>query len=122
MTDLDVDGELSRAQQVRDAAAEQFLDGQPAVVATPYGDVEIIEVTYHGDPTDESGDWVEVRTGTDTEVGDPHWRIVNPPLLAQDPAGDVEIGGRRYRADPFAALAEAVASVGGARVERRRQP
>ncbi|WP_328339552.1 hypothetical protein [Micromonospora sp. NBC_00421] len=121
MIDIDGDGQLSRAQQVRDAAAEQLVDGQPAVVATPCGDVEIVEVTYYGDPTDEDGDWIEVRTGAN-EAGDPHFRIVNPPIYAQDPAGDVEIGGRRYRADPVAALAEAIGSFGGARVERRRQP
>jgi hypothetical protein len=48
-----------------------------------------------------------------TQPFDNPWRIVNPPLLVADPAGDVELVGldadgneerRRYREDPLAVL------------------
>jgi hypothetical protein len=45
-----------------------------------------------------------------------NYRIVNPPTLVEDPAGDVIGGdGRRYRHDPLAAVAEVIGSLGGAR-------
>jgi hypothetical protein len=52
--------------------------------------------------------------------GDPLFRIINPPLLVADPAGEIEHGGRRYREDPLGALAETLALFGGARREITR--
>lgn len=55
--------------------------------------------------------------------GDPHFRLICPPTLVADPSGNVHIGGKRYRADPLAALATVIASAGGAQstVKRRRR-
>ena len=60
------------------------------------------------------GNTVEV-TVADPECGDPTFRVINPPALVPDPAGDVERNGIRYRRDPLAALACVVAANGGAR-------
>lgn len=106
------EAERSRAQQVYDAAAQA---GVPFVHATSAGDVHIDRVTYH---CEDGVDWVEVWTAGDTAGGDPHFRVVNPPILVADPAGDVHIGTGRFRRDPLAALAEAVAAAGGARSSR----
>lgn len=64
--------------------------------------------------------YVDVHLAGETEGGDPHFRIVNPPALVADPRGDVEINGVKYRHDPEAALAEVIADLGGASRERRR--
>lgn len=44
--------------------------------------------------------------------GEPDYRLINPPMLAEDPAGPVLIAGRRYREDPIAAIAEVLAHRG----------
>jgi hypothetical protein len=46
---------------------------------------------------------VEVWCGDQLD-GPPDFRIFNPPTLVEDPAGDIEVRGRRYREDPFGAL------------------
>lgn len=69
-------------------------------------------VTRHGPVVfgavglDDSGSCLTVRLDSD---GDPHYRIFNPPLLAEDPAGPVVVDGRRYRLDPVMAVAEVIA-------------
>lgn len=64
-------------------------------------------------------DAIEVWVGGETESGDPHFRIFNAPEHVLDPEGDVEINGLRFRHDPMAALAEAVAQHGGAQGSKR---
>lgn len=93
------------------------LPPEPYVRRTRHGEVrldalQVLEVDGHT--------VVEVWVGGDTENGDPHFRVVNPPQLVEDPQGPVEVRGRRYREDPVAALAEAVAANGGAMKPRRR--
>lgn len=92
--------------------------GQPYVVRTRHGEVRLDAVEIHQD-----GDlaWVEVWAGGDAVGADPHFRIFNPPTLTEDPLGDVEIQGRRFREDPMAALAEAVARAGGAVQTKRKR-
>lgn len=63
--------------------------------------------------------WIDVLVDGETDSGETHFRVFNPPTLARDPAGDVEICGIRYRHDPVAALAEVIAHNGGARKTRR---
>lgn len=38
----------------------------------------------------------------------PHVILANPPTLVEDPAGDVEMGGKTWREDPLAAVVEAL--------------
>lgn len=66
---------------------------------------------------DAHASWVEVWTGP--RQGPPQFRVINPPVLVSDPGGDVAIPEqrpdgrvttRRYREDPVAAVAEAIAS------------
>jgi hypothetical protein len=108
------------------AAAEAFAD-HPArgmsggvSVRTRGVDVKIRTVEYH--QTDDGG-YVDVWVA-DT-AGDPHYRIYNPPVLVEDPQGEIELRDpgegrgagrvRRYREDPVAAIAEAIATHGGRR-------
>lgn len=96
--------------------------GQPPQVyarRTPHGEVHLADVR---EVTTESGvPAVEVWVAGETEGGDPHFIIVNPPTLTPDPTGPVEINGRTFREDPVAALAEAVAQHGGARSAKRKR-
>lgn len=69
-----------------------------------------------------SGDgqkWIEANVAGPAG-GDPAFRVVNPPALVPDPAGEVEISGVRYRNDPLAALAEVIAGNGGASTTVRK--
>lgn len=88
---------------------------------TSRGDVSIASVTF-GDTDDVT--YVDVLTTGVTENDDPHFRIINPPSMVDDPGGDVvvtktmpdgRVVTRRFREDPLTAIAEAVASQGGAR-------
>lgn len=63
-------------------------------------------------------DSVEVWLGSGS-AGPPAWRLINPPTLVPDPAGNIIIAERttpshtihrRYREDPLAAVAEFLAS------------
>jgi len=101
------------------AAADVVLEGgQVYAVATREGEVHIREVTSHADG---SAWWVEIHLHGNTVGGDPHFRIFNPPLLAADPAGPVEINGQCFREDPIAAVAQVVAGLGGATTDKRRR-
>lgn len=110
--------------------AQRFKDNtgkNPAGVLTvqPTGtdqEVAIAQVTY-GEADDVS--WVDVYTAGQTQGGDPHFRIINPPTLVEDPAGDIVVTStprpgrkpvtRRFREDPLGAIAQAIAAQGGAR-------
>lgn len=89
----------------------------PYAARTRYGEVHLDRLEHHQDG--RGNQWVEVWAGGDTASGDPHFRIFNPPTLVQDPLGTTELEGVRYREDPMAALAEAVARHGGALKSRR---
>jgi len=110
----------SRADATADAIQAALTAAGGAVTCqTRRGqDVTIREVRRC---TGDGTTWVEVWLGGDVEGGDPHFRIFNPPQLVEDPHGDVVHAGRRFRHDPVAALAEVVASNGGARRKGRRR-
>lgn len=88
-------------------------------VRTTRGEVTIQRLRYRTDP-DSGVAYLDV-TVDGPAGGDPHYRIVNPPRLVEDPEGDVEFRGRRWREDPLAALAETIARHGGATVRRERR-
>lgn len=86
---------------------------------TRAGEVHLEDVAQREDSAGQV--YVDVTLAGTTEGGDPHFVIYNPPLLATDPTGPIEINGRRFREDPLAALAEVVALNGGARTEKRKR-
>lgn len=122
------DAATARARAVRDAAASEMPGGEPYHAVTSAGPVVIRDVRLVQQGGDAPG-YVEVSVGN-PEGGDTRFRIFNPPTLVPDPAGDVireeaGPGGRtrtvRYRVDPLAAVAEAIAANGGrAKTGRRR--
>jgi hypothetical protein len=69
----------------------------------------------------ENGMGVDVYLEGQTESGETHYRIINPPTLVQDPAGDIEVRGVMYREDPLAAIAEAISTHGGSRLDRGKR-
>lgn len=95
------------------------LKEEPYVRRTRRGEVTLTGLTGRTDG--EGNAWVEVYAQGDVEAGDPHFRIVNPPTLVEDPQGPVELDGRRYREDPLAALAEVIGRHGGAVKPKRRR-
>lgn len=109
---------VARVRAVRQARGRPLADGERLAVPTRRGEVHFAQI----DPHEEGGrSWVEVRLDGPTAGGDPHFKIVNPPTLVPDPLGEIEVNGARYRHDPIAALAEVIASLGGARTERGRR-
>lgn len=108
----------ARVEAVQEAADAVLSDGQVYAVSTPDGEVRICQVTSH---QDGEAHWVEVFLHGATEGGDPHFRIFNPPTLAADPLGPVEINGERFREDPMGAVAQVVASFGGATTNKMRR-
>lgn len=103
-----------RVRAVQQAAGRVLRKGQPYVVAVPEGTVTIEQVAVH----EEDGvEWLEVRVAGD--VPDPQFRIYNPPTLAVDPAGEHEVGGRRFTEDPLLALAQVLGMYGGAEPQRK---
>ena len=89
------------------------IEGQvfPLTVDSVQGQVQIGSLTRRTDP--EGNDYIEVFLRGESEWGDPHFRIWNPPLLVEDPQGPIAIGDRHYREDPLSAVAEAIARHGG---------
>lgn len=113
-----VDRSIARVRAVRQAGGTRMRGKEPTAVPTSRGAVHIARIDTH----EEAGrSWIDVHLDGDTEGGDPHFRIVNPPTLVRDPYGEIEVRGERYRDDPLAAVAEVIASLGGARSERRRR-
>lgn len=100
-----------RCRAARQAIADRMPAGVPLRVQTRHGDVEFADVAE----ADVDGIiHLEVRLAGPVVGDDPHFRIFNPPTLVEDPNGDVQERGRRYRVDPVAAVAELIASAGGA--------
>jgi hypothetical protein len=83
------------------------------------GEVHLEDVSAREDANGQV--CVDVTLAGTTEGGESHFVVYNPPLLATDPTGPIEINGRRFREDPLAALAEVVALNGGARTEKRKR-
>jgi hypothetical protein len=96
--------------------AERATPGQPTIVDTSHGQVRIgaaVSRVVGGTGCVEI--WMEGQPPTDA----PAFRIFNPPLLVADPKGDILCGGRTYRQDPVAAVAELIARHTPARRPRR---
>jgi hypothetical protein len=96
---IDRGGELAEALEAAHGGAGAHL--------TPYGEVRIRSAVVVGNVA-------EVHLEDGTEGGDPHFRIVNPPLLVEDANGDVRNAAGTFRRDPVAALAYVIGSLGGA--------
>ncbi len=104
----------------RTLAAWSDRDEGVPVIRTRRGQEVVLErVEFRTDEV--SGvSYLDVSVGGDPEGGDPHFIVVNPPTLIQDPQGEHVAHGERWRVDPLAALAEVVASNGGAQSQKRR--
>jgi hypothetical protein len=103
-----------RVRAVQQAAATLPEEGYLA--RTTQGTVHMQSLEFGKDGEVE---WVDVTLAGETEAGDPHYRIYNPPALVCDPLGDIEVRGVMHRRDPLAALAEVVAQYGGAQAQRK---
>ena len=105
---------IDRVDELREAVAER--DVVAGAYPTPYGEVRIRSMEFHED-------LVEVWLEGETAGGDAHFRIVNPPLLVEDPNGDVILANGRFRRDPVAAITYVIGSMGGAikRKDRRKR-
>ncbi len=103
---------IDRAGTLAEALAGQ--NGGAGAHATPDGEVRIRSAVV-------TGDTVEVWLEGETNGGDPHFRIVNPPLLVEDANGDVLLAHGRFRHDPVAALAYVIGSLGGATKRKGRR-
>jgi hypothetical protein len=90
------------------------MDAVPEINPDDPLHVEGVAFTSIRAAEEDGHEWVEV-TVADPQCGDPTFRVFNPPALVPDPSGDVERNGRRYRHDPLCALAQVIASNGGAR-------
>lgn len=115
-------GAAQRAERMVSAWGQRaFVEDNPDpyVRRTRHGEVSLVQV--QGAVLPDGLKVVEVHAGGQVEGGDPHFVIVNPPTLVEDPAGDVEISGRRFREDPLAALAEVVGMHGGAMTGKRKR-
>ena len=105
-----------RAEQIGKAFRAAKLDpGDVLAVSTPDGR----EVHIAGLSIGENH--VDVRLDGIPEGGDPSFRIVNPPTLVPDPAGDHIVRGQRFRVDPLTAIATVIAQSGGAAQKARRR-
>lgn len=105
------DNAFALARELRaQAAADQFANrddpGVPMVIKNRLGQVQIHKAELK---EVQGSTCIDIWTGSRTEAP-PDYRIFNPPTLAQDPEGDIEVGGKMYREDPMAAIAEVILS------------
>ncbi len=103
----------ARAAAVRDsyeASRGGLSAGDPLSVAARSGEVRISNLVYEETPESVV---VDVRLAGVTTGGETHFRIVNPPTLVPDDAGNIVVGGRVFREDPLAALVAVIAQYGG---------
>lgn len=121
----------ARAELVRDAVLGSLRGPGPHHVPTPAGTVAFRSIRFV-DATDVEPAYIDVRVGEGTESGETHFRIFNPPTLVRDPHGDIVrtyqrpgpgagFDTVRYRHDPVAAIAEAIAGNGGRATTGRRR-
>lgn len=106
----------ARVERVRQAGAPLLRTAGVAAVSTLAGDVVISDIQTG---QDQNTAWVDITVIGDIEGADPHFRIVNPPTLVRDPHGTVVLQTGTYREDPLAAVAEVIASYGGAQRNRK---
>lgn len=106
----------ARVERVRQAGASLLQGGNVAAVRTRRGDVMISKIVPGEDAVST---WVDVTVAGETRGGDPNFRIVNPPTLVRDPQGDVILQSGTFREDPIAAIAEVIATHGGAQSSRK---
>jgi hypothetical protein len=106
-----------KVAKVIDAIPGSGVEGMAAM--TRFGEVQFASIKKATDA--EGAELVEVYLQGETVTGEAHFRIYNPPLLTEDPTGPIEIGGRHYREDPVAAIAEVIARTGGAKKGGRRR-
>lgn len=110
---------LGRVRAVQRAADKRLRKGDVTAVKTRRGGVVNFErVMFHEDGAHSR---VEVHIAGTTESGEATFVIVNPPTLARDPQGEIEINGERYRDDPLGAIADVIDDFGGAQSERGRK-
>lgn len=102
------------------AVAQARPGGGQFAVATPHGNVNFERIATATDA--EGVEYLEIYLAGDTESGDPHFRIYNPPTAVDDPNGTIigRDGQRRLRQDPLLAVALAVAGRGGQQKGTRR--
>jgi hypothetical protein len=112
-----LEGLTGRADDALAAWSARPEGAGPYVLQTGNGEVAIERIEGREDGTLS---YLEVWVRGGEADGWPHFRVVNPPTLAEDPEGDVVIQGRRFRLDPLAALAQAIGMNGGAQKVRRR--
>lgn len=96
------------------AEALEAAGGGAGAYATPSGEVRIRYVSVDGDT-------VDVMLEGESAGDDPHFRIVNPPLLVPDPHGDILTANGPHRRDPVMAIAHVIASLGGATKPKGRR-
>lgn len=104
-----------RATAVRDAVRDSAARGSDGVVTattTAGRTVRIQRVNLSPESAETA--WVDVYLEGQTENGDAHFRVINPPTLVEDRNGSIIVNGVRHREDPLLALAEVVAGYGGA--------
>lgn len=91
----------------------------PSTHATTHGPV-VLGLIRQVPATGDTPTHLEVWAPSQNPGDDPHLRIFNPPRYVPDPAGPLEMNGRRFREDPLTAVAELVARVRGADNRRAR--
>lgn len=104
--------------RVTEEVVAQFeeIEESPAVVSTKLGDVQFYSIV---EQNQGSTYYLDIQLGSETQGGDPHFRVINPPVLVEDPEGTdhtEEIPGRgpvTYRRDPLGAVAHVIAEAGG---------
>lgn len=96
---------------IRDSTARDA--GGVVTVTTAAGHtVRIQRVELSPESADTA--WVDVYLEGQTEDGEAHFRVINPPTLVEDRGGEIIVNGVRHREDPLLALAEVLAGHGGA--------
>lgn len=102
-------GQILQVHRIKaQAVVKQFEDrvdkNNPLNVEVRGGSITIYKVQFG---QFETSSFVDVWTSPDVDE-EPHYRFFNPPTLAQDSQGTIEIEGRKYREDPLAAVAEVI--------------
>lgn len=105
------------------AKNKKVMDNLPTgrfAVRTRHGDVAIESMTTKTDT--DGAEYLDIHLTGDTQSGEGHWKIYNPPTWVRDPGGPFigRDGKTRFREDPVMAVAEAIASRGGRRQKSKR--
>lgn len=104
-----------RATAVRDAVRDSTArDNNDVVTATTAAGRTVRIQRVELSPESAETAWVDVYLEGQTETGEAHFRVINPPTLVEDRGGEIIVNGVRHREDPLLALAEVLAGHGGA--------